>query len=124
MFDGKPILIVEDEAMIALCLSLAVEDLNGQVVGPVATVREALELLETATIAAAVLDANLADRDVTPVALHLVERKVPFVIHTGTWVPPDLAALHPDLPVLMKPLSPTVVLARLREEMEAGPPRG
>jgi len=118
MFGDKPILIVEDDAYWALDLSMAVEEWDGRVVGPVGTVAEALAILEDEQIAAAVLDANLADRDVTPVVILLAEKRVPFVIQTGTALPADLAEVYPNLPVLMKPSQPTIVLARLLNEMK------
>jgi DNA-binding response OmpR family regulator len=52
------------------------------VVGPAATVRKALDLLDREVIHAAILDANLPDGDVTPVAEELIERGVPFIINT------------------------------------------
>jgi DNA-binding NtrC family response regulator len=117
MFAEKPILIVEDEAFVALDLSMAVEEFHGQVIGPVATVTEALALLKTETIAAAILDANLADRDVTPVALRLAERGVPFVIHTGSGIPAELAAIHPNLTMIVKPVPSAIVIVCLLNEM-------
>jgi DNA-binding NtrC family response regulator len=117
MLNGLPILIVEDEPMVALDLALAVEDIEGKPIGPVATVAEALALIDAQVVAAAILDANLLDRDVTPLALALVERSVPFVIHTGTGLPADLAKSHPDLPVVMKPATSTVVLAALLQQV-------
>jgi CheY-like chemotaxis protein len=100
----KPrILIVEDEGLIALTLALAAEEMGAVVIGPVASVSDALGLLSDVEIDGAVIDAQLIDRDITPVALQLVERVVPFVVYTGTGLPPELAAIHPDLPVFMKP---------------------
>src|SRR3954454_18978551 len=49
------ILIVEDQAIIALDLESAVEESNGQVIGPASTVREALKLLHTNEVDAAIL---------------------------------------------------------------------
>ncbi len=113
-----PILIVEDEAFIALSLSLAAEDTGAVVIGPVSTVAEALDLLDQSTIYAAVLDANLQDRDVTPLALRLIEKAVPFVIHTGTGLPAELAAIHPPIAVIMKPTPAPVVLAALMNTIQ------
>jgi len=113
MLGGLPILIVEDEALIALDLAAAVEEFDGRVIGPVATVAEALSLLEQGVVAAAVLDANLADRDVTPIALRLIEQVVPFVIHTGTGLPAELAAIDSDILVIQKPSRAASVITRL-----------
>ena len=117
MLNGLPILIVEDEALIAIDLAEAIEGVQGQAVGPVATVADALALLDEKTIGAAILDANLLDRDVTPLALALIERGIPFVIHTGTGVPQELAELHPHLPVIPKPARSNRVLAALLQHL-------
>jgi len=119
MLREKSILIVEDNVYLALDLSLAVEEANGRVVGPAGTVAEALRLLEEeGHIAAAVLDARLADLDVTPVVIALAKKGVPYVIHSGTGLPAGIAELHPDCPVLVKPLHSDVILACLRDEMK------
>jgi CheY-like chemotaxis protein len=96
------VLIVEDQAIIALDLQAAVEDANAQVIGPAPTVRKALDLLENAEVHAAILDANLPDGDITPVAVALIERSVPFIINTGAAVPLQLRRF-PDLLVFRKP---------------------
>ena len=96
------VLIVEDQAIIALDLQDAVEDANAQVIGPAATVREALDLVHTHIVDAAILDANLPDGDVTPVAEELIERGIPFVINTGAAVPLQLRRFR-DLRVFRKP---------------------
>ena len=116
------ILIVEDEAIIALNLAYAVEDVDGEVVGPVASVAEALALLETTPINGAVLDADLFDGVVTPLALHLLDLGVPFVIHTGTGLPPCLVEGPIDLPLVMKPARATSVVATLMRKLAS--PRG
>ncbi|WP_404710568.1 response regulator [Sphingomonas sp. MMS24-J13] len=114
---GLAILIAEDQVLLALDLAAAVEEQGGVVIGPVANVAEALVLAETGPIAAAILDANLLDRDVTPLALHLIERGIPLVIHTGTGLPDALARAHPDLAVVMKPVPPELVLEALDREI-------
>ena len=108
---------MEDEYLIALALAEAVEDLDGKVVGPVATVAAALEIMNTRAIAAALLDARLADRDVTPVAVRLAEEGIPFVIHTATGLPEELASSLSHLPVVLKPLKAAIVAACLLNEI-------
>jgi hypothetical protein len=126
VLDQKSILIVEDNVFLALDLAMAVEDLGGSVVGPVARVDEAMSLLDRHRISGAVLDSQLEDRDITPVVLVLVKQGVPLVIHSGTGLPPALALAHPDLPVLCKPLKPGIVLELLMGRMRdfaRGPPK-
>src|SRR3954469_16941269 len=109
MFSDAPILIAEDNLYLALDLSNAVEDMDGRVIGPASTVLEALSLLASQTVAAAIVDCQLGDRDVGPLAERLAERGVPFIIHTSTPVPRAIGDRHPQVPVLMKPLQSSAV---------------
>ena len=120
MLDRQTILIAEDEPLIAMNLALEVEALAGYVIGPAATAREALSLIGSCEISAAILDANLADRDVTPVALLLAERGIPFVVHSSLGVPDELARVLPALPVVGKPEDPCVVIRCLLTAMLPG----
>ncbi len=117
MFSEAPVLIAEDNLYVALDLSNAIEDLDGKVVGPASTVAEALQLLEQHHVAAAILDCQLGEHDTSSLARVLAQRGVPFVIHTATPVSTTLAALHPEVPVLLKPLQPQAVLTCLLDEM-------
>lgn len=76
----KVVLIVEDEFLIALDLTLLLERRGWSVLGPVASVEAALRLLDNETPAVALLDVNLADGPVTLVAEALKARNVPFVM--------------------------------------------
>jgi CheY-like chemotaxis protein len=120
MFSDAPILIAEDNLYLALDLSNAVEDMDGRVIGPASTVLEALGLLASQPVAAAIIDCQLADRDVAPLAERLAERGVPFIIHTSTPVPHAIGDRHPQVPVLMKPLQSSAVLTCLLDEMRKG----
>ena len=118
--DGdKLILIVEDEAWTALDLTVAVERAGGTVLGPSASVTEALDLLGQHRVSAAILDANLLDGDVTPVALYLLDRAVPVVLHSAVGPPPGLVPRISELTVVGKPGSAAAVVARL-EALLAG----
>lgn len=117
MFEGLTILIVEDEPIIGINLAVTVEDLGGRVAGPVATVAAAIELVPHIDASGAVLDGRLADRDVTPLAIDLAARGIPFVVHSGTGLPDALALTHPDLPLIMKPASSVAVLRELADRI-------
>jgi DNA-binding response OmpR family regulator len=116
---GTSVLIVEDQALIALDLQMAFEDANATVVGPAGTVADASRLVETEHIDIAILDANLPDGDISPVAEKLIERGVPFIIYTGVAMPLDLKHRHPDVRVFRKPTP----MWRLIAEMGAMLPR-
>ena len=81
---GRRVLVVEDESLVAMLIETILEDLGCIPVGPAATVPEALSLIEGDTaIEAALLDVNVAGREVFPVAEALRARGVPFVFSTG-----------------------------------------
>ncbi len=121
MLNNALVLIAEDEPFIALDLALAIEDVGGTVVGPAATVEEALALIDVRTVAAAILDVNLADRDIVPVAEILLSLKIPVILQTGVEVPPSLLARFPDLIVHIKPCEAAKLVAQLVALIVSGP---
>jgi CheY-like chemotaxis protein len=81
---GRRVLVVEDEYFIAADLARALTRLGADVVGPVATREQALQLLATAErIDLAVLDINLKDEPVFPLADLLIGQSVPVLFATG-----------------------------------------
>ena len=113
MLTGSLVLVAEDQIFIALDLALAVEDAGGEVAGPVASVENALALIETRTITAALLDSNLTDGDITPVATLLLDAKIPVIIQSGVGIPPELAMRFPDLVVFIKPYVAADLVSKL-----------
>jgi DNA-binding response OmpR family regulator len=117
MLHRRPILVVEDNPLLAMDIAATVTEFGGDVIGPFDTVAEALRQLKVQLVAGAILDALLIDRDITPLALHLASAGVPLVIYSGTGLPHELAQSRPDLPVVMKPMPPSVAIERLCVEM-------
>ena len=58
--DGLRILIVEDEFLVAMELDSMIQNLGGEVLGPVSTVGGATELLNKTEVHGAVLETHLA----------------------------------------------------------------
>jgi CheY-like chemotaxis protein len=102
--EGLRVLLVEDEAMVAMMIEDMLCDLGCQVIGPVSRVASALDLLEDEPVDAAVLDVNLGGEAVFPVADRLAAAGVPFVFSTGYGLA-GLDPRHADRPVLQKPYS-------------------
>jgi len=114
---GLDILIVEDETMLALDLAFAFEDAGAEVIGPSHTLDAAMALVSQPGFRAdaAVLDVDLAGRDVLPVAYKLVELGIPFVFHTGHGDRQHLTSLFPGAIVCMKPTLSDELVAKLRK---------
>jgi DNA-binding response OmpR family regulator len=79
---GRVILIVEDEPLIALQLTLAFED-EGAWVIRARTLKQALAGVEDCKLSAAVLDRALSDGDTSTVCERMTERNIPFIIYSG-----------------------------------------
>jgi len=85
MADPKPrVLIVEDDALVALEMVDVIRGCGCVPVGPVATVAAALNIVQVEPVTAAVLDVNLGDEHVWPVADALDARDVPYVLVTAS----------------------------------------
>jgi PAS domain S-box-containing protein len=119
--EGCRILIVEDEALIALQIEMVVEDLGCEMVGPVATVADALDQLRAGAPDAAVLDVNLAGERSDRVAQALVAMGVPFLYCTGYADGPDGSAPFADVERVAKPLDPEVLATKLSELLRRSP---
>ena len=80
---GLRVLVVEDEALVALQLEDMLSGLGCTVIGPASRVGQALELLNGKGVDAAVLDLNVAGELVYPVADALTKRGLPYIFATG-----------------------------------------
>ena len=80
---GASILVVEDDAFIAMGIKAMLQDSGCMVLGPLASVSAALAMLEVQQPAAVLLDLKLADGLATPIAAVLTARGVPFALLTG-----------------------------------------
>jgi two-component system, response regulator PdtaR len=107
------VMIVEDEALLALDLELTVLRHGWRVLGPAATVTEALDLLKTDRPDVALLDVNLQGELVTPVVEALRAMAVPFVL-ASAYSRPDLeAAVLAEVPNIGKPTNERRLIAAL-----------
>jgi CheY-like chemotaxis protein len=77
------VLVVDDEALIAMMLSDLLSEYGHETVGPAHSEAQALELVKSTPIDAAILDVTLGDHDCFAVAEALGERGIPFAFATG-----------------------------------------
>src|SRR5690554_4544974 len=82
--DGFRVMVVEDEALIAMHLEDILEDMGLKVVGRFRAAEPALVFIDGAALDVAVLDVNLGGGTTSfPIAEKLAERQIPFLFLTG-----------------------------------------
>ena len=97
------VLLVEDEALVAMMIQETLHEFGYQVVGPLNTASEALAAAREGHFDAAVLDINLGDGLVYTVAEILGVRGVPFVFVTG-YDADSVDSRFSEVPILQKPI--------------------
>ena len=85
---GTRVLIVEDDAIIAMTAEDMLDELGCVVAATASTLAEALARVEDTAFDIALLDLNLRDESSLPVAAMLRERGTPFLFATGYDGPP------------------------------------
>src|SRR3954468_531984 len=109
---GSKILVVESEFVIAIDYQVLLWRFGCTVLGPAASVAEALVLLRHERPDAALVDVRLADGRATPVVKALKAAEVPFALVTAR------GAAEPSLggaPCLAKPCDGTALHSALEE---------
>lgn len=99
--DGKAILVVDDESLIAFNLEQLIRDAGG-VAHVAATCASALKIIEATHLDAVLLDVHLEDESSYVVAAELRRRGIPFVFLTGYLT---IREGYEKTPFLAKPIS-------------------
>jgi CheY-like chemotaxis protein len=99
---GRRMLVVEDEALVAMALEDMLLELGCTVIGPALRLKPALALAKAEPLDGAVLDINLGDDRSFPVAEILSARSVPFLFASG-YGGSGLESPFSEAPVLSKP---------------------
>lgn len=116
---GRKILIVEDEAPIALSLATAVQQAGGIVVGPVASVAAAHAAMADNRIDGALLDIRLRNETSFPLADVLAVLNVPFIFVSGL-SSALMPYTHRERPLFDKPYETGDVIAALARLLTQG----
>ncbi len=113
---GRPmprVLIMEDEFLVALDLSDMTQDLGFTVEGPFATLAEGVQAIQRQRPDVAILDVQLADGEVYPLADLLMQLKVPIIFHSGHADPHGLIARYPGAHTAGKPCPAELIASYL-----------
>lgn len=116
---GRRVLLVEDEALVAIMMRDMLTDLGFSVVGPVGDRTTAIAAARQADIDGAVLDLNLRGETTYLVADELNARGIPFIFLTGY----DRAVIdrrYASAPLLQKPVDEQTLQRALAAFLDSG----
>jgi CheY-like chemotaxis protein len=114
---GKRVLVAEDELLVAMLVEDILADNDCLVLGPFASVSQALEAAKADCIDVAVLDVNLCGQRIYPVAEVLADRGIPFLFLSGYGkdaIPPN----HPEWRACKKPFTANDLTIMLIEQLK------
>jgi CheY-like chemotaxis protein len=108
-YTGKRVLVVEDMAIVAHEIEFILKKMQCDVVGPVAELDDAMQMVREAAMDGVILDVDLHGTESYPIADELQARGIPFIFTTGYGVGsmPQKYHSHPRLekPFGMKDLA-------------------
>jgi DNA-binding NtrC family response regulator len=120
---GKRILVVEDEAIVALMVEDILGDCGATVVGSARTIEEGMAMATSEDLDAAVLDVNVRGLRIDPIVEVLTARGIPFLLATG-YGKVEFAngqhALHIEKPYTPENLAKGLANALQLNELEQG----
>src|SRR5277367_3957013 len=111
---GVRVLIVEDDALLAMDLEATLVEAGAVIVSLCQTLDEAMLRADAGDFAVAVLDFGLGSETVSPVARRLANRGVPFVLYTGKSRHEPSMAEWRDYSIVQKPASTRALVSAVR----------
>jgi DNA-binding response OmpR family regulator len=114
---GRRVLVVEDEFLIAMMIEDVLLDQDCVVVGPFASLADAVQAADSAVVDLAVLDVNLRGEKVYPAAEKLAARGIPFLLLTG-YGTDAIPADRPHWQAVSKPFIVDELVARLAAQVD------
>jgi two-component system, response regulator PdtaR len=117
ILEGRTILVTEDDPLIGALLVDVLEGAGATVFGPFPSLQMASAALTSQWPDAALLDVNLVDGDVYPLALCLQQSEVPYVLFSATNPAEVPASLRPRA-FLKKPASTRDIVAAINGMLE------
>lgn len=110
---GRRVLVVEDEAVLAMELTALLRAAGAEVVGPALSLHQGMALAGRETFDCALLDVNLGGHNVSPLAELIRTKGSPYVLVTGYEAP----GLDDQTIVLRKPVEHEALIAAIEARL-------
>lgn len=113
------ILVAEDEFIIAYDLCDTVKEAGYSVEGPHPNISSAMLAFQKEKPDLAILDVNLDDGIVYPLAEKLAQEDIPIIFHSGQYSREEMQKRFPSAQTLCKPCPPAEMLNSVNEALAA-----
>ena len=108
---GQPVILVaEDETIVAWDLCATVEEAGYTVEGPYTDISSAMLAYQKHKPDLAILDVQLGDGNVFPLAEQMMAEDIPVIFHSGNYTPREVAERFPESHALAKPCPPAAII--------------
>ncbi|MDG5746964.1 response regulator [Qipengyuania sp. XHP0207] len=107
------VLVAEDEYIIGEDLCRTVEEAGYQVEGPYADIQSTMLAYQKHKPDLAILDVELGDGIVYPLAEQMMAENVPVIFHSGRLTPSEVANRFPKATAVAKPMPPAELIAQV-----------
>lgn len=116
---GQPVrvLVAEDELIVGYDLCDTVAEAGYEVEGPFDDISSAMLAFQKNKPDVAILDVQLGDGIVYPLAEQMMAENVPVIFHSGQLTPGEVARRYPSAQALAKPCPPADVIASVQQAL-------
>ena len=114
VLEGKRILIVEDEFLLAVLIEETLQSFGCETIGPFTRLELGLQASRQESFDMAILDINLNGKMVYPLADELLARGIPYVFLTG-YAAKDLPEAYRSQNRIQKPFDSNVIRETLEQ---------
>ena len=104
------ILVAEDETIVGWDLRDTVEEAGYVVEGPFVDISSAMLSYQKHKPDLAILDVQLGDGNVFPLAEQMMAEDIPVIFHSGNYTPRAVAERFPESHALAKPCPPAAII--------------
>ena len=109
------VLVAEDELIVGLDLCNTMAEAGYTVQGPYDDLSSATQAYQANKPDLAILDVQLGDGSVYPLAEQMMAENVPVIFHSGAMTPAEVADRFPDAQTLSKPCPPNEIISKVQE---------
>lgn len=115
----QTILVAEDEMIIGYDLCDTVAEAGYTVEGPFEDISSAMLAFQKHKPDLAILDVQLDDGNVFPLAETLIAEDIPVIFHSGNYAPDQVRERFPEAPALSKPCPPAEIIQSVQQALRA-----